>query len=109
MKRKKSAIMNHFDIDNMVVTTMLCRGAMVSLTGKNLLPEKGLFNGATGKVQEIVYQDNQSPNDGHLPLYVAVDFPTYNGQAWDPEHPMVRKIYIIVTTLLFHPQILNTN
>jgi ATP-dependent exoDNAse (exonuclease V) alpha subunit len=50
------------------------------------LPEKGLFNGAIGTVIEIVYKPEESPNTGHFPQYVLVDFPTYTGPPFHQLH-----------------------
>jgi len=33
----------------------ICQGAKVQISGKNYEPDWGLFNGAVGTVQEIVY------------------------------------------------------
>ena len=69
----------HFRDDNVLSTTMLCRGAKVHLYGKNLKPEWGLYNGSIGKVVDIVYQKGCSPNTNDLPQYTLVEFPQYKG------------------------------
>ena len=71
----------HFDQDDEVVNvTMFCRNAQVSLY-KNINPYWGLYNGAVGIVKDIVYNANESPNNGELPLYILIDFPQYSGPA----------------------------
>ena len=42
----------------------------------------GLFNGSIGKVIEIIYAQGESPNTGHFPQYVLVEFPSYTGKAF---------------------------
>ncbi len=65
--------------DSVPKITTLCREAKVSIKGRNFCPKNGLFNGAIGTVVEIVYNQGESPNTGHFPQYVLVDFPTYSG------------------------------
>lgn len=65
------------DTSSFPQATVLCRGAKVCIRGRNFCPSWGLYNGAIGTVIEIVYLDGQNPNDGHLPLYVLVNFPSY--------------------------------
>jgi len=89
LKGSGRGISSHFNGMNIPATTPLCIGAMVSLNGRNFNPKWGLFNGAIGYVIAIVYEHGKSPNDGDLPLYVAVRFPGYCGPAWYPEHPKV--------------------
>ena len=57
----------------------ICQGAKVPISGKNYEPDWGLFNGAVGKVQEIVYLKDESPLDGTLPQFIIVEFPDYCG------------------------------
>ena len=82
--------------------TTICRGCKVAIKGKNFNPEWGLFNSAIGTVQEIVYKNDESPNEGHLPCYVAVEFPSYTGHlqangghCWDKNNPQVIPIPIV--------------
>ena len=71
---------SHFHVDNSLPFCLtICVGAMVALCGRNLYPEWGLYTGAMGTVQEIVFEPSQSPNQGDLPKYVLVDFPSYSG------------------------------
>jgi ABC-type cobalamin/Fe3+-siderophores transport system ATPase subunit len=65
----------------------ICRGAKVQITGKNFEPDWGLFNGAVGKVVEIVYKENTSPLDTTFPQFIIVDIPSYRGPAWIQSHP----------------------
>ena len=53
---------------------------MVCVTGSNICPGLGLFNGSIGKVLDIVYAAGQSPNHNDLPLYVLVSFSLYLGK-----------------------------
>ena len=76
-------------------TTYLCRGATVELYKTNLKPKYGLFNGAMGKIVDIIFEDGESPNEGFLPKMVIVDFPQYNGPPWDRTHPTHVPIYPI--------------
>ena len=72
------------DIDPML---NICRGAKVQITGKNFEPDWGLFNGAMGKVIEIVYEKDASPLDGTFPEFIIMDIPTYRGPTWIPDKP----------------------
>jgi ABC-type cobalamin/Fe3+-siderophores transport system ATPase subunit len=65
----------------------ICRQARVQITGKNFEPDWGLFNGAMGKIIEIVYKEKASPLDGDFPEYIIVDIPTYRGPAWIKNKP----------------------
>ena len=60
--------------------THICVGAKVAIKGNNIAPTWGLYNGAIGTVKEIVFALGKNPNLGHLPLYVAVEFNSYNPQ-----------------------------
>ncbi len=46
----------------------------------------GLFNGAVGKVIEIVYKENTSTLNNAFPAFIVVDIPTYWGPAWIPSN-----------------------
>lgn len=67
------------DLCSIPKQTVICRGAKVCIRGYNFNPLWGLYNGSIGTVVEIVYEKNHSPNSGHFPLYVLVDFPSYKG------------------------------
>ena len=72
------------------LTSLICKGATVSIQGLNFYPSWGLHNGACGTVKEIIFKPGESPNNGNHPLYVVVDFPLYIGSAWDVNEPKVR-------------------
>ena len=91
-------ILNHFKLDQIKLTTNIFVGARVSLYGMNLIPEWGLFNGAMGTVEEIVYADGHNPNDNDQPIYVAVRFENYTGPTWDRDNPKTVPIPIITQT-----------
>ena len=74
------------------LTALICKGATVSIQGRNFYPSWGLHNGACGVVQEIVFQPGHSPNTGHQPTYVVVSFPLYIGPVWDVDEPKVSYI-----------------
>lgn len=69
----------HFDRTPYNKNTDICVGARVAIAPYNIVPEVGLYNGAYGKVIEIVYSNRMAgPNDrnnNHLPDYVVVDIP----------------------------------
>ena len=70
-----------------------CKGANILLT-KNVWQTAGLCNGATGKIIDIVYHDDDSPPPS-LPKCVIVDFDMdYTGPAFfpksNPESPQER-------------------
>lgn len=91
----KSVVRSHFHSSNIVFHTDICVGAPVALTGINIVPEVGLYNGARGKIIDIIYDTVEGPNNkhqDHLPRCVIVDFPglKLNGyEPWDPEYPTV--------------------
>jgi hypothetical protein len=66
---------------------MLARGSLVCITGCNLRPEWQLFNNATGKVLDIVYEENKNPNGHDLPKYILVEFPGYTGPPFIQSNP----------------------
>ena len=78
----------------------ICIGSRVELTGKNLNPAWGLFNGSMGIVVDIVFEDNKTPNNGDLPQYVLVNFPLYRGPPFNPKH----KTWVPITPVFCHCQ-----
>ena len=86
--KKANALNAHFK-DPPPAATVLSRGAMVRIAGRNFEPNWGLFNNAVGVVDEIVFRDEEDPNNGNLPAYVVVRFEHYSGPAWDTENPKV--------------------
>ena len=89
------AILSHFNSEHIKLTTNIFVGERVSLCGANLIPEWGLFNGAIGTVEEIVFADGHNPNDNDQPIYVAVRFENYTGPVWDEHNPKTVPIPII--------------
>lgn len=82
------SIARHFPRTQPLTSSFICIGARVALNGVNLNPLWGLYNGACGVVQEIVYyKKDANPNNGDIPDYVIVDFPAYTGPVWDQENP----------------------
>ena len=76
----------------------------MELKGRNISPELGLYNGAMGLViVDIVYSSNESPNSGHLPKYVLVQFPNYTpGPQFLPSIPNVIPIVPIFFVCPWH-------
>jgi len=91
---KTATVVQHFD-DPPESAALICRGAVVRITGKNFEPELGLYNNAVGKVVEIVYKPGENPNNGDHPLYVAVKFQSYSGPPWVKEEPKVVPIPMV--------------
>ena len=79
----------HYDSECVPSITYLCVDARVALTGSNICPEWGLFNGSIGTVKDIVFDKNKSPNRDDLPAYVLVEFAVYQGPVFDPKNPKV--------------------
>lgn len=99
IKGEKS-ILSHFETSATPLATHFCVGAKVALKGRNIEPKWGLFNGTIGIVKEIIYEDGKNPNLGHLPVYVAVEFPSYNPPMgippFDLENTKVVEQYIVI-------------
>ena len=77
----------HYDEDSILACIPLCRNAKVSITGNNICPQIGLFNGSIGTVLDIVYKENESPNNFALPSYVLVEFTFYRGKPFLSNKP----------------------
>jgi hypothetical protein len=77
----------HFDADRTPPCVNLCRDARVEITGVNYEPGWGLYHGSIGTVQDIVFSDTCSPNNGDMPDYVLVEFPQYCGPAFVEHNP----------------------
>ena len=82
--------------------TLIARGCKVELKGRNISPQLGLYNGAMGLVIDIVYNSNESPNSGHLPKYVLVQFPNYTGPQFLSSIPNVIPIVPISSVCPWH-------
>jgi hypothetical protein len=81
---------SHFQKDTQVPhTNFICRGAKVEIAGRNIMPELGLYNSSMGEVVDIVYNNNESPNTGHLPRYVLIRLPAYKGPPFLPDDPKI--------------------
>lgn len=71
-------VKNHFKYVSYPRQTNICVHSMVAIDNVNFIPEIGLYNGARGKVVDIIFNKPEGPNDKqhkHLPDYVVVDFP----------------------------------
>ena len=83
----------HFDEKKTMLKTHICIGCKVAIKGRNFQPRWGLYNGSIGTVREIVFGENKNPNEGNLPLYVAVELPSYKPPAsvpnFDDDNPKV--------------------
>ena len=95
---------NQHDNNSIPQVTCFSRGCKVSIKGRNFCPLLGLYNGAIGTVKDIVFKKGETPNTGHLPLYVAVEFPSYlghyknyGGYIWDNNHPTVVPIPMVTS------------
>ena len=64
------AILSHYTSDQTPTSTNLFVNAKVAINGQNFYPEWGLFNGAIGTVEEIVFRDGDNPNYNDLPSLV---------------------------------------
>jgi PIF1-like helicase len=81
-------IASHFQ-DKLPPASMLCVNAKVCIQGCNFCPAWGLYNGACGTVEEIIFEEGKDPNKGDHPKYIVVRFPQYIGPVWDLDHPKV--------------------
>ena len=84
---KYSGRSSHFKKHDLPFVTTICRGAKVQITGRNLEPSWGLYNGSKGTVVEIIYNKGENPLDGTLPQYVIVEIQQYCGPNWVESHP----------------------
>ena len=87
---------SHYD-DSVPASTNLCRNARVSISGCNIRPSWGLYNGSIGTVVEIVFHPGESPNNGNQPAYVLVEFLDYCGPPFLPNFPKL--VPIVHTTV----------
>ncbi len=97
---KKVSHDRHYD-DSVIPCTLLCVNSKVALTGRNFLPNWGLYNGSIGTVMDIVFRPGDNPNHGDLPLYILVDFPQYKGPIYIEGRPNLVPIPIVETTCNF--------
>ena len=80
---------NHYDKRTYPDCVLLARETRVSITGKNICPEWGLFNGSLGTVKDIVYSLGEHPKHGDMPQYVLVEFDQYCGPVFTNENPKI--------------------
>jgi hypothetical protein len=85
---------DHYDNDRTPSSTLLCNGCLVQLTGWNACPEWGLYHGSIGKIIDIIFHENETPNNNDLPQYIIVNFPQYKGPIFDKNNPK----YVPITT-----------
>ena len=90
----------HYD-DSTPPSVLLTRNARVSITGQNLMPNWGLFNGSIGTVLDVVFKPGESPNTGNQPIYVLVHFELYTGPPFLEDHPKAVPI-VAVNVLCNH-------
>ena len=89
---------SHFRGKQIPEKTKICVHSKVAISGLNIIPEAGLYNGARGTIIDIIYDSVCGPNNkhgDHLPRYVIVDFPGLklgNAQPWDHNNPTVSRI-----------------
>ncbi|XP_043195388.1 ATP-dependent DNA helicase PIF1-like [Amphibalanus amphitrite] len=81
--RKKSAQ----DAGGLEPVVQLTEGAKVMLKS-NMWVSAGLTNGTLGTVAGLLYPPD-APDPDTLPAAVCVEFPGYQGPAWNPEKPKV--------------------
>lgn len=86
---------NANEMCGLVPTLYLARNASVMLT-VTLWPEVGLCNGATGKVIDIIYAENDFPRS--LPLSEIVQFDNYKGPSFVDTLPNIVPICPITIT-----------
>jgi hypothetical protein len=81
---------DHYEKDQTVDISEMCREAKVQLTGANFYLYIVLYNGAMGVMKDIVFDKSHSPNYGDFPLHVLVEFLQYrhNSQmVFNPTYP----------------------
>ena len=93
---RKAKCQDHFT-DPPPNATLISRGAMVKISGRNFEPAWGLYNNAVGVVDEIMFSSGKDPNNGDLPEYVAVHFEHYCGPVWDKNNPKTVPIPMVTT------------
>ena len=90
LKKEGNTDDDHFKSDIYIPNyTLLAEQAQVQLHGTKYENPWGLYDGARGFVDAIVYSFGSDPNKGDLPAYVVVHFPNYSGPIWDKNNPKV--------------------
>lgn len=88
----------HWQKGSVTTHTNICIGAKVAINATNHEPSWGLYNGATGTIVDIVYDNKTGPHNAgshHLPRYVVLDMPGFRPPPepigpWDRNNPTVR-------------------
>jgi len=95
---------NNNDHNAIPEVTCFSIGCKVMIKGKIFCPDLGLYNVAIGTVKKIIFKPNESPNFGHLPSYVVVEFASYIGHLeengryiWDENNPKLIPVPTINT------------
>ena len=101
-KRRKSIAKHFSGNDFSTRTTLLCKGAIVEIAGRNFMPEWGLYNHSDGRIVDIVFAKDMNPNNGDLPEYVVVDINDYCGPVWDPANPKHVPIPVMIVHCNHH-------
>lgn len=83
------------EMSGLIPELVLAKNAIVMLT-MNVWPEVGLCNGATGKVIDIIYAENNFPP--MLPIAVVVQFDQYKGPSSISQLPISVPICPITVT-----------
>ena len=77
---------------------IVASGCRVMLTkNQGALTQYGLNNGAIGTVKSILYKEGKSPRNNEFPEVIMVEFPKYNGPAFNSDFPKWVPIPPIVT------------
>jgi hypothetical protein len=99
LRKFGKGIASHYNTNskNAARTCLLCVGAVVTIDGRNFNPTWGLYNGARGTVDEVIFARGENPNTGNLPTHVVVHFPAYKGPPWDLANPKDIPIPLIDT------------
>jgi hypothetical protein len=101
-----TALLSHFDMKTITLTTPLCIGCKVAIDSLNICPTWGLYNGCLGTVVDIIYEHPQGPNNynTNIPKYVIIDVPEFkpppNVNVWDRRNPTVRSNCILHISLI---------
>ena len=83
------------DMSGLEPIVFLAKDARVMLT-MNLWSTVGLCNGATGKVVDIIFQNNHQPPD--LAIAVIIEFENYTGPVFDVNKPFCVPVCAITVT-----------
>ena len=84
------------DMSGLEPVVFLAKTAKVMLT-MNLWSHVGLYNGATGTLRHIIYDNNHCPPN--LPVAVIIEFDNYRGPAFIDSHPSCVPICPVTVSL----------